>query len=144
MVGRLSRMRVSSVMRIFPPRISVGTLKSTRTRTRFPRTSRSRSISFAILLLVAPVLTLKACFHTLRKRLRARSRVALFPQQLQQLDATGTVAPFVIVPADGFHKPVAKHERQLAVKNTGVRITNDILGNEWLITVLHDAFVGFV
>src|SRR5439155_8165972 len=46
MVGRLSRIRVSSVMRTFPPRISVGTLKSTRTRTCLPRTSRSRTDSF--------------------------------------------------------------------------------------------------
>src|SRR5919106_2267929 len=49
MVGRLSRIRVSSVTRTLPPRTSVGTLKSTRTSTRFPRTSRSRTVSFAII-----------------------------------------------------------------------------------------------
>src|SRR3954469_21933541 len=48
MVGRLSRIRVSSVTRTLPPRTSVGTLKSTRTSTRFPRTSRSRTESFVI------------------------------------------------------------------------------------------------
>src|ERR1043166_915144 len=48
MVGKLSRIRVSSVTRTLPPRISVGTLKSTRTSARFPRTSRSRRVSFAI------------------------------------------------------------------------------------------------
>src|SRR5262249_18344105 len=48
MVGKLSRIRVSSVTRTLPPRTSVGTLKSTRTSTRFPRTSRSRTESFAI------------------------------------------------------------------------------------------------
>src|SRR6266566_8531779 len=58
MVGRLPRIRVSSVMRTFPPRISVGTLKSTRNRTRFPRTSRSRSVSFAILLMLLLVLVI--------------------------------------------------------------------------------------
>src|SRR6266550_9297795 len=52
MVGRLSRIRVSSVTRTLPPRTSVGTLKSTRTSTRFPRTSRSRTESFAIILLL--------------------------------------------------------------------------------------------
>src|SRR5437867_12780488 len=49
MVGRLSRIRVSSVIRILPPRPSVGTLKSTRTSTRFPRTSRSRTESLGII-----------------------------------------------------------------------------------------------
>src|SRR5206468_6587523 len=52
MVGKLSRIRVSSVTRILPPRVSVGTLKSTRTNTRFPRTSRSRSESFGIYFLL--------------------------------------------------------------------------------------------
>src|SRR6266536_2003535 len=58
MVGRLARMRVSSVMRTFLPRISVGTLKSTRTRTRLPRTSRSRSASFDILLVLLLVIVI--------------------------------------------------------------------------------------
>src|SRR5882762_7679524 len=48
MVGRLSRIRVSSVTRFLPPGTSVGTLKSTRTSTRFPRTSRSRTESLPI------------------------------------------------------------------------------------------------
>src|SRR5262245_1366865 len=52
MVGRLSRIRVSSVTRTLPLRTSVGTLKSTRTSTRFPRTSRSCRLSFAISLIV--------------------------------------------------------------------------------------------
>src|SRR5438445_9347998 len=49
MVGRVSRIRVSSVILILPPRSSVGTLKSTRTSTRFPRTSRSRTESLGII-----------------------------------------------------------------------------------------------
>src|SRR6266487_152666 len=58
MVGKLARMRVSSVIRISPPRTSIGTLKSTRTNTRFPRTSKSRSVSFGILLVLLLVLVL--------------------------------------------------------------------------------------
>src|SRR6266576_6775463 len=75
MVGRLARMRVSSVMRTFLPRVSVGTLKSTRTRTRFPRTSRSRRVSFGILLVLLLVIVLVlgeiCCF--------------VFPQQVSPL-----------------------------------------------------------
>ena len=52
MVGKLSRIRVSSVTRTLPPRTSVGTLKSTRTSTRFPRTSRSRTVKALPFLLV--------------------------------------------------------------------------------------------
>src|SRR5215475_1003461 len=56
MVGRLSRIRVSSVTRTLPLRTSVGTLKSTRTSTRFPRTSRSWRVSFAISLVLLLVI----------------------------------------------------------------------------------------
>src|ERR1043165_4389149 len=64
MVGRLSRMRVSSVIAIFPSRSSVGTLKSTRTRTRRPRTSRSRRASLFMLtsFVIALVLLLVLAF----------------------------------------------------------------------------------
>src|SRR6266480_2249539 len=58
MVSKLARMRVSSVIRISPPRTSIGTLKSTRTNTRFPRTSKSRSVSFGILLVLPLVLVI--------------------------------------------------------------------------------------
>src|SRR6266480_8085328 len=62
MVGKLARMRVSSVIRISPPRTSIGTLKSTRTSTRFPRTSKSRTASFGILLVLMIVLDEICCF----------------------------------------------------------------------------------
>src|ERR1700730_1682104 len=42
-------MRVSSVISIFPSRSSIGTLKSTRTSTRLPRTSMSRTVSLGII-----------------------------------------------------------------------------------------------
>src|SRR5690242_3734932 len=45
-------------MIVAPSRSSVGTLKSTRTRTRFPRTSRSRMVSLGILLLLLLVTVL--------------------------------------------------------------------------------------
>src|ERR1041385_3690670 len=56
MVGRLSRIRVSSVIAISPCRSSVGTLKSTRTSTRCPLTSRSRRVSLFMLSLMLMIL----------------------------------------------------------------------------------------
>src|SRR5882724_4700972 len=152
MVGRLARMRVSSVMRTFLPRISVGTLKSTRTRTRLPRTSRSRRVSFGILLLFLLVIVIvlgeMCCFvfpqhvSPLRKlakqsngHLHNSITKPLFSQHLQQFDAAIAVAPFIVIPTDDLHKAVAKHKRQPAVKNAGMRISHDILGNERLVTV---------
>src|SRR6266480_4457853 len=220
MVGKLARMRVSSVIRISPPRTSIGTLKSTRTNTRFPRTSKSRTESFGILLvlmiMIVIVLDEICClcfifaqnFCSFRKlavpfrylkrnagraaiELISRSRFddnlikhvahptterdclainiqlfvvemdshplmkndheqeyehdyeRLLRNQFQHIHATVAVAPFVIVPTDDFHETVAKHKRQLAVKNAGVRIANYVLRHERLIAVFDHALVAF-
>src|SRR2546430_8829179 len=142
MVGRLSRIRVSSVTRIFPPRTSVGTLKSTRISTRFPRTSRSRTVSFIGVLEywsneVAPE-RISLLHHSRTPLLR------LFGQHFQHFDAAVAVAPLIIIPADDFHEAVADHQRQLAVEYAGVRIANNVLGNEGLIAKLKHAFEAFV
>src|SRR5262249_44032453 len=126
MVGRLSRIRVSSVTRTLPPRTSVGTLKSTRTSTRFPRTSRSRTESFAIIY--------SYCCSSSRS----------VSQHFHQLHAPIAVAPLIIVPADHFYETIAHHQRQLAVEDAGVWIANDVLGNEWLIAEFKHAFVTFI
>src|SRR4029077_12762430 len=124
MVGRLSRIRVSSATRILPPRTSVGTLKSTRTSTRFPRTSRSRTETLAI-------------FYSC-------SCSRLLSQHFHHFDAAIAVAPFVIVPADHFYEAISDRQRQLAIKDAGVRIANDVLGDERLIAELEHAFVAFI
>src|SRR6516165_4972128 len=110
MVGRLSRIRVSSVTRILPLRTSVGTLKSTRTSTRFPRTSKSRRVSFAI------------SNRAPARALAPAEQDRLFGQHFHQLHAAIAVAPFVIVPADHFDETVAHRQRQFAVEDTGVRV----------------------
>src|SRR5439155_9714908 len=112
---------------------SVGTLKSTRTNTRFPRTSRSRRESFAI-----------AQLKTIMSRSMSTIRSHLFCQHLHQFHAAIAVAPLVVVPTDYFHETVSKHERQLAVENTGVGISDDVFGNQRFITVFDHAFVGLV
>src|SRR6478609_4689826 len=115
MVGRLSRIRVSSVTRILPPRTSVGTLKSTRTSTRFPRTSRSRTETFAIIY---------SC---------SAREWPLFSQHFHQLDAAIAVAPLVVIPADHLHETIAHRQRQFAIEDAGMRIADDVLGNERLV-----------
>src|SRR6476469_6118399 len=126
MVGRLSRIRVSSVTRILPPRTSVGTLKSTRTSTRFPRTSRSRTETLAIF-----------CS-------RSCSCARSVNQHFHHLHASIAVAPLIIIPADHFYEAVADGQGQLAIEDAGVRIANDVLRNERLIAELQHAFVAFV
>src|SRR4029078_1843473 len=132
MVGRLSRIRVSSVMRTLPPRTSVGTLKSTRTSTRFPRTSRSRTESF--------ILQLK----TSASRSTSTIMTGLIRQQFHQLHAAIAVAPFVIIPADHLYEAVAHRQRQLAIEDAGMRIANNVFGNERFIAELEHAFVAFI
>src|SRR4029077_4785112 len=124
MVCRLSRIRGSSGTRILPPRTSVGTLKSTRTSTRFPRTPRSRTETLASLYSCSCARSVSQHFH--------------------QLHAAIAVAPFVIIPADHFYEPVTAHQCQLAVQNAGVRIANDVLRNERLLAEFADAFVAFI
>src|ERR1051325_2896422 len=104
MVGRLSRIRVSSVTRTLPPRISVGTLKSTRTSTRFPRTSRSRRVSFIGTLeywrngVVPERISLLHHSRTLLRR--------LFSQHFHHFHAAIAVTPLVIIPADDLYEAI--------------------------------------
>src|SRR5207245_10395523 len=100
---RLSRIRVSSVTRILRPRVSVGTLKSTRTNTRFPRTSRSRSESFAI-----------SQLKPITIRSRSMRQEPLLRQHFHQFHTSIAVAPFVVLPTDYFHKSIAEHYLHLA------------------------------
>src|ERR1700747_1896812 len=94
-VGRLSRIRVSSVIRIFPSISSVGTLKSTRTSTRRPFTSRSRTDSFAIL--SAPL-----------------------QDVFQQINTAIRITPFVIVPTDQFEEATVKFDAGPGIEDTRV------------------------
>src|SRR5438045_1066499 len=70
-------MRVSSVMSILPSCSSIDTLKSTRTSTRLPRTSRSRSESLAILVVLLLVIVLDGiCRFIVAQTLRAIRKLA--------------------------------------------------------------------
>src|SRR5204863_422058 len=107
MLAKLSRIRVSSVTRILPPRVSTGTLKSTRINTRLPRTSRSRKQSLAISPTPARDQSKFSCFDHEQEH----EQDTLFPQHFHQFHAAVAVAPLVVVPTDYFRETVSKHER---------------------------------
>src|ERR1700759_2807917 len=109
-VGRLSRIRVSSVIRIFSPISSVGTLKSTRTRTRRPFTSRSRTDSFAILFV-------------------------WLQDVLQQIDTSIRIAPFVIVPADQFEESTVQPHAGRAIEDARVRAVEKICRDNLILRI---------
>lgn len=68
----------------------------------------------------------------------------LLSQHFHQLHAAIAVAPLIIIPADHFYEAIADRKRQLAIEDAGVRIANDVLGNERLIAELEHAFVAFI
>src|SRR6476646_3641778 len=114
-VGIAARMRVSSVTCLSASR---GTLKSTRTSARLPRScsgARSRTVSlFMALELLADV--------------------------LQQVDAARRVAPLVVVPAGDLEQRAVDHVRALRVEDARVRVADVVGRDELLLGVLEDAF----
>src|SRR5262245_39012584 len=89
-------MRVSSPI---APSLS-GTLKSTRTNTRRPATSMSRSESFRL--------------------------ESFLDEQPQQIDAPVRVAPLVVVPREDLHEIAVHHFRVRRVDDRGVRVALEV------------------
>src|SRR6478609_6851455 len=104
MVGSAARMRVSSVI---TPR-SIGTLKSTRTRTRFPSTSASRTDRFGIARLPRhgfrtenePIARLASRFQVCETRDLRGSRDSRFADQGGEIGHAAGVSPLIVVPGD--------------------------------------------
>src|ERR1700694_4435492 len=99
-------MRVSSAMR---PCSSSGTLKSTRSITRLPRTSTSRTVAFSRLAMLEAL-----------------------PDELRKVGDAAGVAPFVVVPGDHLEEVVADEHGGEAIDDRGVRIATEIRGDERL------------
>src|SRR5437867_363301 len=120
-VGSAARMRESSVTL---PSAS-GTLKSTRTKTRFPAASKSRMVSLSIVSRSAG-----------RSGGRDRQPSCHEPDQVGDAAA---VAPFVVVPADDLHhRPVEDHGR-LGVDDRRPGIAPEVGGDERLVAHAEDA-----
>src|SRR5690606_9640565 len=114
MVGMAARMRLSSVI---SPSFN-GTLKSTRTRTRLPFTSRSATPSLAPMELLPPV-------HV-----------------FDQVDDSQRVAPLVVVPGDDLDQVAIHHPRQGAVDDGGAGIAQEVAGHQRLVGDAQDALHG--
>src|SRR5579872_1078989 len=112
-------MRVSSAT--FP--FSSGTLKSTRTKTRFPGSWRSRIESLFI-----------------ERRFSGKNRrLQLAGHELDQVAATAGVTPFVVVPRQHLGAVSRHHPRVSRIHDRRVRIAAKIDGDEILFLVLENA-----
>src|SRR3989442_10628543 len=116
MVGRVPRMRVSSVMW---PLWSSGTWKSARMMTRFPRRGRSSMV------------TLFRCMRSGPVRSAAGGHV------LDEVPDPTRVAPLVVVPGDDLHHALVEPSGQRGVHDGRVRVPvhvhrhHRILGSTW-------------
>src|SRR6266566_9973814 len=127
MVGRAARIRVSSVMCC---RESNGTLKSTRTKTRFPVRSISRIV---FLFMFFP--------HIKKGSLKSDDPSilpALLIDKIGEVSNTAGVAPLVIVPCDDLDQVTAGNHCRKPVNNRGMRITTKVHRNKWLIGIVED------
>src|SRR5579884_403302 len=110
-------MRVSSVM---CPASSWGTLKSTRTSARLPRTSMSSTV----FLFMAPASLLET----------------LLAQELQQIGAATGIAPLVVVPGHDLDQIAADGDGIQRGVDGRVRVALQIGGYQRQLGVLQDAF----
>src|SRR6266550_3045858 len=118
-VGSAARIRVSSATSPF----SSGTLKSTRTRTRFPRTSASRMVRLSN---AAAVL---AASGDRDAHLRG--------DELDDVGEAARVAPLVVVPGNDLDH-VAQDDRVQPADDRRVRVALQIARDERLLGVIHD------
>src|SRR5690625_2300372 len=140
MVGRAARMRPSSVM-VVP---SSGTLKSERTRTRLPRRSPRVSMVFMALLGARG----RTCERPRAGRSAARGRPSSLRGEvsasealahvLHEVHQRAGVAVLVVVPAEHLDL-VADHLGEPGVEDRGVRVIDDVLGDDRVLGVLEDA-----
>src|SRR5256885_3806922 len=119
-VGSAARIRVSSATSPF----SSGTLKSTRTRTRFPRTSASRMV------LLSNAARVLAASGDRDAHLRG--------DELGDVGEAARVAPLVVVPGNDLDH-VAQDDRVQRTHDRRVSVAFQIARYERLLGVIHDA-----
>src|SRR3990172_1847668 len=124
MVGRAARIRESSVT--LPS--ARGTLKSTRTKTRFPATSASRIVSLSIV-----VLSLAWGRAPARPGVEDRpggsgsdGRREPGRDHRDEVGAAAAVAPLVVVPGDDLHHRAAEDHGARAVDDRGAGIAAEV------------------
>src|SRR6478752_6274461 len=127
-VGRAARIRESSVT--LPS--ARGTLKSTRTKTRFPAGSKSRMVSLSM----GPG---SGRWFSWAGRRSGRGDRQPRGDEPDQIRDAAAVAPFVVVPADDLHhRPVEDH-RRLGVDDRGAGVALEVHRHERLVADAEDA-----
>src|SRR2546427_2262045 len=119
-VGSAARMRVSSAT----APCSSGTLKSTRTRTRFPRTSASRMVR------LSKVTRVLAASGDRDAHLRG--------DELGDVGEAARVTPLVVVPRDDLDH-VSEDDRVHRADDRGMRVPLEIARHERFLGVIHDS-----
>src|SRR5216683_1402868 len=149
-VGMDSRMRVSSVT---TPSLS-GTLKSTRMKTRFPRTSRSSMVSLFMICVLSiqssvfsqrrTMMDFSFCSYSKLNTDNGKPFSEFGGQELDEVAATAGVAPLVVVPGQNFYAAVADDLGVFGIDDRGIRIAFEVGGDEFLFGVGEDALHGAV
>src|ERR1700693_2005298 len=115
MVGTASRIRRSSTTA--PSRI--GTLKSSRRRTRLPWTSMSSMVSLFSASILEPLQPGR--------------------DQIDQVDDAAGIAPFVVVPGEHLDGVIAEHHGRRRVEDRRVRVVEEVHRHQLLIAHREDA-----
>src|SRR5579884_1750437 len=142
-VGRVSRMRVSSVT---TPSFK-GTLKSARMKTRLPRRSKSSIVSLFIEFPCFPEMRPPAeRFHGNQPPEEREQKLEFARHELDQVAATAGVPPLVVVPGEHLDAAIAHDLRIAGVHNRRIGVAAEIGGNQFLLGVgkdsLHRPFGG--
>src|SRR5271165_1869069 len=125
--------RVSSLTTTSPSgSVPSGTLKSTRTSTRLPRTSRSSML----LNVLHPSAVRSASPH--RPPVRACPGPAPSQNPLRQIHQAVGVAPLVVVPRDDLEHRAVQHGRQLRVDDRREGRCDDVARDDRVLGVLHE------
>src|SRR5260221_4570904 len=122
-VGIAARMRESSVT--LPS--SSGTLKSTRTKTRLPVTSASRTVSLSM------------PRSGDRAGRMAETTRQLGRDEVEEIGAAAAVGPLAVVPGDDLHHRAAKDHGGLGVDDRGARIAPEVGRHQGLVGDAEDA-----
>src|SRR5688572_27439008 len=128
-VGTAARTRESSLT--LPS--SMGTLKSTRTRTRLPAGSKSRTVSLSI-------------SGGAARRLRGAALAEAFAEALadvrHEIGDAAAVAPLVVIPGDDLDHPLADDHRRQRVDDRRAVVALVVHRDERLVADAEDALHG--
>src|SRR5688572_8818751 len=118
---------------------SMGTLKSTRIRTRLPCGSKSRTVSFSMAQLSIWVWPgARAGSGSARAGLHGRGSRQALADIGDQIGHAARITPFVVVPRHVLDH-VPEHDRVRGADDGRVVVALEVHGNEGLFGVIHDA-----